>query len=1249
MKDGSIQPGTFPHNSPGNSPGNVPDNQPDNSAHLRGQKFPPAWNVSPKRLNFAILTYNALDFTKMCLESIYKNTETEFNVFVLDNRSKDDTPAWLSQHNFPNMFVEVGHDNLGVPKGRNRLIQLMRPYLAADSFVCFIDNDIEVLPKWDRHYIEFFSSNPKAGILSAWGHSMLVTETDRFLLPNSPYTDAVDVACGGFACWIKTEVLDRVGGFDENLGLFWHEDDDYSVRTIKAGYEIFAMPHARVVHHEHKSGVATPDITIDGSPKNREYLAKKWRALGVISKDGRVIHSDKSWYSLGERELPEGLIGKGFSSNCGGYYWLSDQASLQVPKSDQPANLELRFALQVGDLRAYSSESLKCSISIGAVKVRELSFSKSDEIQEVRLIIPASKEGVTVSFANDACFFEALSPWSLSPPYDYNPDLRKLSLKIRQISVHEHLGNLVEHFSLAQTKEPRPDTSGIDVSGPLFEECESTGLTRSILQSLNHSHTPIKYTPKRIHTHFAKGASQNQGEFLDVKKAIFAQHSPSRKLHVLPELPSEQVATDLRTVFSDWRGDKYGQELKRAHPEAHIITLSQDDRTAFLELGFREDRVSIAPFPIAEHKLRQVLVEAPPVAQESFVFATKFAWLDPYIWSMFLLAWAETFKPNDPVSLIICGQDSTEDPVTNLVDRLLKSASRSRAQMAPMFVVPTWQSWVGTTQILSISQCFVQLSPRSADSRSILEAMALGVPVIGHNWGLQRELLADGRGFSLDFESSYLLEHFSAPEPTDPWAHRNPNNLIQAFSMALRRAYEKRDTLADTASRAHKFVKEHHSFEAFHMAFEATSKKAETVIVEDSSLNIPSNSNISISNQVTIGIDARTLNYAQNASRGIGQYSVKHLGTIMRLRPDWQFNLYSDDEYVGPRFQELLDFPNATLKFIPARYDEPTHEEEIYHIVDPMSIMDGFDSPFMLAPHLPLTATFYDLIPLTVREAHYDKHGPCTQRCYMRRLEQIRRTNPTVFAISECTRQDLHRIAQVPLERIITIMAGLNSQIDETELSSSRVTEIAKKYGISGPFFMSVGGLDGHKGFQHTILAYAELRRQLNINLVCVGSHNDPFKQLYASRMQDMGVAGAIFPGFIPREDLDALYKMALGLVFPSDYEGFGLPVLEAMAHGCPVITTRASSLPEVAGDAALLVDAGHAEQVFNAMLTLIRDSDLRANMRTLGYLQARKFTWEKSAGITIASWEKILGIHSPSVSAQWNPHRPIEASPIHW
>lgn len=271
-----------------------------------------ALDVPAPAFTVAILTYNALADTQRCLQSLALHTPQAHRVCIFDNASTDGTREWLVPRAGGHLSVTLGERNFGVPGGRNRLLELILPTLADDDFVVFLDNDIEVHAGWAEPFLELLAADPRIGIAGRVGHAILVGEAERTLLPPPDDAAPVDVASGGFACWVRARTARAVGAFDEALGLFWHEDDDYCVRALSLGHEVFAVPHAAMTHHAHGSGVALPELATAGSPRNQAYLAKKWRAAGHVDEDGWVVRRDSPYYLppatrralLGERTGP---------------------------------------------------------------------------------------------------------------------------------------------------------------------------------------------------------------------------------------------------------------------------------------------------------------------------------------------------------------------------------------------------------------------------------------------------------------------------------------------------------------------------------------------------------------------------------------------------------------------------------------------------------------------------------------------------------------------------------------------------------------------------------------------------------------------------------------------------------------------------------------------------------------------------------------------------------------------------------
>lgn len=375
----------------------------------------------------------------------------------------------------------------------------------------------------------------------------------------------------------------------------------------------------------------------------------------------------------------------------------------------------------------------------------------------------------------------------------------------------------------------------------------------------------------------------------------------------------------------------------------------------------------------------------------------------------------------------------------------------------------------------------------------------------------------------------------------------------------------------------------------------------------------------------TIGIDGRTFEYPHSLGRGIGQYTLYHVLNVTRLRPEWHFVLYVEQPHWPPGTEVLSSLPNLRLRPLD---DYSPSAVNLVHLPDVMQIV-GFDSPMRVFRGQRATVTFQDLIPLRI---YWEQWPEVLRYAYQQRLEQLRRLNGVILTISEHTRQDLIREG-IPASRLITIMAGLNQDDSEalspTLSSAGSQADTLRQLGIDKPFFLHVGSVDLHKNFDTVIKAFLRCHTTLPAQLVVVGELV-PQTKAYLDYVRQQHIPDVLFTGFLSRPQLVTLYREAVALVFLSRYEGFGLPVLEAMANGCPVIASNVTSLPEVAGDAALLFDPGNEQGVAQAMLNLLQDASLRQRLREKGLAQATHFSWRKVATKTLVVWEELLQLPAP-------------------
>jgi glycosyltransferase involved in cell wall biosynthesis len=257
-----------------------------------------------------------------------------------------------------------------------------------------------------------------------------------------------------------------------------------------------------------------------------------------------------------------------------------------------------------------------------------------------------------------------------------------------------------------------------------------------------------------------------------------------------------------------------------------------------------------------------------------------------------------------------------------------------------------------------------------------------------------------------------------------------------------------------------------------------------------------------------------------------------------------------------------------------------------------------------------LTTTLHDLTPWIMP----DSHKPSMVRAENEFAERILRRARGIIAVSENTRQDAVRILKLPPERIRVIHLGVPpSYFSVSQESRDRVTAA---YRLRLPYLLFVGTIEPRKNIDTLLTAWEGLPASLRKGneLVLVGMSGWQAKATTDRILQANREGRIRYLGYVPETDLPALTAAATGFVYPSLYEGFGIPVAQAMAAGCPVITSNMSSLPEITSGAALLIDPKSVSELGGAMQSLIESADLRARLRSLGIDVAAKYTWERAA-----------------------------------
>jgi glycosyltransferase involved in cell wall biosynthesis len=257
---------------------------------------------------------------------------------------------------------------------------------------------------------------------------------------------------------------------------------------------------------------------------------------------------------------------------------------------------------------------------------------------------------------------------------------------------------------------------------------------------------------------------------------------------------------------------------------------------------------------------------------------------------------------------------------------------------------------------------------------------------------------------------------------------------------------------------------------------------------------------------------------------------------------------------------------------------------------------------------LPLVTTVHDL----VFKKYPDTVDPLIRETQEKRLNRLVKSKVQIIADSESTKNDLMEIYQVSPSRIIVIYPGIESTYSPQ--SQRELVRVKTKYNLPDQFILSVGTQEPRKNLSRLI----EAVQGLNIPLVLIGKYG------WGPNLPDHipGMQHVMSLGFVPEEDLPALYSAASVFAYPSLYEGFGFPVLEAMACGTPVVTSNISSLPEVGGSAAILVDPKNVKSINQGIMQVIAERDSRIK---LGIAQAKEFTWGHAAQKTLEVYEKAL------------------------
>jgi glycosyltransferase involved in cell wall biosynthesis len=290
------------------------------------------------------------------------------------------------------------------------------------------------------------------------------------------------------------------------------------------------------------------------------------------------------------------------------------------------------------------------------------------------------------------------------------------------------------------------------------------------------------------------------------------------------------------------------------------------------------------------------------------------------------------------------------------------------------------------------------------------------------------------------------------------------------------------------------------------------------------------------------------------------------------------------------------------------------------HLVPGAALFHATEHLLMPLRGVPTVLTVHDLI-----FRHLARHHKRLNRWYLNLAMPLFCQRAThVIAISECTRQDLVMHYGLPPEKISVIYEAADPRFRAPLPKAIRAA--GRRYGLPERYLLFVGTIEPRKNLNRLLQAFETLWGEgLTDGLVIVGKRGWLYENFFAALERSPARQAVIFPGFVPDEDLPALYGGAQAMALPSLYEGFGLPVLEAMACGAPVVCSDTSSLPEIAGEAALLVSPTSVDDLTSTLSRVLQDEALRQEMHGAGLKQAARFSWERTARETLAVYRQVM------------------------
>ena len=368
-----------------------------------------------------------------------------------------------------------------------------------------------------------------------------------------------------------------------------------------------------------------------------------------------------------------------------------------------------------------------------------------------------------------------------------------------------------------------------------------------------------------------------------------------------------------------------------------------------------------------------------------------------------------------------------------------------------------------------------------------------------------------------------------------------------------------------------------------------------------------------------------------NETTGVGQYSLQLLNALSEIdsKNEYYICLQKKLNDSHPIFN-LKNKRNFTLIRDDVSAIGPKKQFYYYNLLRrnrfKFDLFHSLNSELPLYGNTKSIVTFHDL--KYIKYPYFlNKFSTIKSKYLKYTMKKGAEKASKIIAVSRSTKKDIIQLLEINKEKIRVIYEASNLGMYPKVNGGMANSEILKKYAIKKPYFLYVGEKRPHKNLEGLIKAFAvykEKHDSRKISLVLTGKKYSTYHE-YITMAENLGVKDSlIFTGFIPEKYLKTIYSKAEALLLISFYEGFGIPILEAMECGIPVITSNISSMPEVAGGAALLVDPNNIQEIAEKMNDIVNSKTLRKQLIESGFKRVKQFSWERTARQTLKVYNEI-------------------------